>query len=452
MSNPIANTNEIHALEHAFIGGVDGKKVFLVDDAGNQITFKGEVDTNNSTATPLAANTGGADHIFTGASTEILNDGIIYVNVFSNVASATDGLAIEQSSDNVNWDHCDNYTVPAGSGKNYAINPHSRYFRIVYTNGVIAQTSFRLQVVTKRDGLASSHRIQDPIVDDDDARLVKAVLTAKANGDGFVNITATSSDNLRVTDAESGLAIAKGDVVDTTFIHKFGEASNINTTDGFVDIWDGLGIVTRAKVPTYTFSATANIDSISSSDNGDTVDVRIDGLDTNFEEVTQTITLTGNTTATLGTPLIRAFRMVNVGSTDLAGEVFLYINGAAITAGVPDLGSDIRAIINNGNNQTLMAIYTIPAGKTGYMRDWYAVLSRNKANVLSTIHLDARPFGQVFQLKHLSSIGSSGTSYVQHKYEEPEIFLEKTDILMHADTTVNDSGVAAGFDIVLVDN
>jgi len=59
------------------------------------------------------------------------------------------------------------------------------------------------------------------------------------DGDGFYNIGSTASGNLRVTDAESGLAIAKGNVVGTGFIHKFGNAPDFDTTDGEVTIWDG---------------------------------------------------------------------------------------------------------------------------------------------------------------------------------------------------------------------
>ena len=69
-------------------------------------------------------------------------------------------------------------------------------------------------------------------IDDDDAELVTSVLKAKANGGGYVNIQATASENLRVTDAESGLAIAKGDVTGTSFVHKFGATPDFDAADG----------------------------------------------------------------------------------------------------------------------------------------------------------------------------------------------------------------------------
>lgn len=163
------------------------------------IPIRARIDTLNSTTTPL-----GILGVFTGQWVNIVQYGIIYINVYSDVASATDGLLIEQSSDGVNADHDDAYTVPAGSGKTYSINPYAKYMRIDYTNGAVAQTEFRLQVIAKQDGLPSSHRIQDAIVSDDDAQLVKSVLTGQDPSDNFINFRATRKGNFKVSIDEYG--------------------------------------------------------------------------------------------------------------------------------------------------------------------------------------------------------------------------------------------------------
>jgi len=413
------------------------------------VVQEGKVDPANSTTTVLDP---GGVNVFTGTAVNTLEFAVIQVSVFASHASATDGLSVEFSTDGTNWDNTDEYTIPAAKGKTFSFQPSGMFYRVVYTNGGTLQTAFRLQSQLKKTYIKpSSHRIQDSIIGDDDAELQKAVLTAKDPDGVFVNIQATSSENLRVSEAENGLAIAKGDVIGTTFIHKFGNAPDFDIGDGFVTVWDGAndGV---ADAMQYTYSATANIDSISSSINGDTVDIEIQGLDTNFDEVTQTVTLTGQTTATLGTSLIRVFRMMNVGATDLVGTVYCYINGATVVAGVATVATEIRAIITIGNNQTLMAIYTIPLGKTGYMRDWYCSAAGAKKTAVNEVHVEARPFGQVFQTKHISSIIAVGTSYIQHKYEEPEIFAAKTDIEIHSSTSEDIAAVSAGFDIVLVDD
>ena len=66
-----------------------------------------------------------------------------------------------------------------------------------------------------------------------------------------------------------------------------------------------------------------------------------------------------------------------------------------------------------------------------------------------------REFGKIFRLVHSSSLNETGTSSYQHKYEEPEVFPEKTDIEMRCSVLaagVTVASVSAGFDIVLVDN
>ena len=423
---------------------VSGDESFVKTTVG----INGVESSDNSSTTALA---GGAT--FTGEPMDILDASIVYVTVYSDVASATDGLVIEQGikiSDTYYWDSDDKYTIPANTGKTFSIQPALPYLRVKYTNGAGAQSAFRLTTIAKKgNGLPSSHRIQDAIIDDDDASLVKSVLTAKNDSGTFVNISATDSNNLKTTDAENGLAIAKGDVTGTSFVHKFGEAPDFDISDGYVPIWDGANDGT-VNIMEYTFSTTADIDSLISSDNGDTVDIEIQGLDSNWALTTQTITLTGQTRAALSTSLIRVFRMKNVGSTDLAGIVSCYVNSAAPGGVVTDT-TKVRALIDDGNNQTLMAIYTIPAGKTGYMRDWYASISRTR-NTLSTVRLLARTFGGVFQVKHVSSVDNTGTSYIQHIYNEPEVFAEKTDIMIKANCSTDQTGVSAGFDIVLIDD
>lgn len=411
-----------------------------------KVKLEGIVDTDNSSATPLVG-----DAVFPGAAVEILDFGTVFVSVYADVASATDGLSIQQSSDGTNWDHSDDYTVPAGVGKNYSINPHSKYMRVVYTNGVAAQSTFRLQTVKKGISKPSSHRIYDSISNDDDAELVKAVLTGIDATGVFVNVGTTVDGFLSISDNSSGLAIAKGDVTNHSFIHKFGEAPDFDTGDGVVTLWDGADDSDINQMA-YQYSTAADIDSVVSSDAGDSVDVEIQGLDTSGNLVTQTRTLNGQTRVALTTDLKRVFRMKNVGSTDLAGHVYCYVD-SALTDGVPDDPTKVRAVIQGAYNQTLMAIYTIPTGYTGYLRSWYTALAGGSRSSNYIIYLYARPSGGVFQLKHKSALAEDGTSLMRFDYVEPEVFAAGTDIELRcaiAAASITAASVAGGFDIVLI--
>lgn len=114
------------------------------DASGNLFVSTGSgniISAVNSTSTLL-----GANGVFTGIAEDITKYAEIRVSVFSNQASATNGLQMQQSSDGVNYDNVDMYSIPAATGKTFGSGSASRYFRIVYTNGASAQGTFRLQV------------------------------------------------------------------------------------------------------------------------------------------------------------------------------------------------------------------------------------------------------------------------------------------------------------------
>jgi len=251
--------------------------------------------------------------------------------------------------------------------------------------------------------------------------------------------------------ANPGLEIARGNISGVSFIHKFGKAPDFDSGDGFVTCWDGANDGNTNEMQ-YNYSATADIDSLSSSNNGDTQDIEVQGLTSTFLLTTQTITLTGQTRAALATKLIRVFRMKNVGTTDFAGQVYCYISTSPLTGGVPATTSTIRAQINASNNQTLMAVYTIPTSKTGYMYSWYVGVAGAIKTSAHVVHLVVRPTGQVFQLKNASSVIANGNSYLQHSYDIPEILPGKSDIEIRVNTDTNVAAVSAGFDIILVDD
>lgn len=103
-----------------------------------------EVSAVNSTATPL-----GASGVFTGAWIPLQSAGSITVTAFANVASATDGLSIQQSTDGANADVTDVYNVGAGANVNVLVPVKAAFGRVVYTNGAGAQSAFRLQTIIR---------------------------------------------------------------------------------------------------------------------------------------------------------------------------------------------------------------------------------------------------------------------------------------------------------------
>jgi hypothetical protein len=102
----------------------------------------GQVDTNNST-TSLLAN--GA--IYTGTGTNVVQCSSISVSIMVDEPSIDNGLSLEFSPDNINWDVCKQYTIIKNKYRTFDFSIKAQYFRIVYTNNTIVQGVFRLQTI-----------------------------------------------------------------------------------------------------------------------------------------------------------------------------------------------------------------------------------------------------------------------------------------------------------------
>jgi len=253
------------------------------------------------------------------------------------------------------------------------------------------------------------------------------------NGD-VADILATDSGNLKVANVESGLSIAKGDVVGTTSMSKFGQNEDIGNAV-YEDIWDGGG--------TYPYPAdsTAPITHIYSTV-AETQDIEVQGLDVDGILTVQTITLTGTAVSILSTPLWRVFRMKNMGT----------VNNAGIIHATDSLKAVSYAQIQVGNNQTLMALYTIPSGKTGYLQQGTNSIVGTVRTYSISGKLFMRQFGGVFQLKRTFGLATDGTSYMVMPFPVPGAIPEKTDIRVSAISSIAGGGLNTTFELVLIDN
>jgi len=245
---------------------------------------------------------------------------------------------------------------------------------------------------------------------------------------GIFNHSAVLVKNVDST-ASSNIPIAAGEVPGYSHINKFGYSDDIQNLS---TIWDGSNIYTYSSA---AGTVTVESDAGGSGDDGAVIEVQ--GLDANYNVVVQDITISGST-GTGSTDLIRVFR-ARV-KTPAAGET---TNDGNIDI---DIDGNLRAKILEGNGQTLMAVYTVPAGKTAYLLTLSLSIDKSQDAIYK---LMARPFDDgAFNLK-----GQFGTfaSPVDHHYPVPLKFEEKTDIEVRADAG-NNCGGGAVFDLILVDN
>ena len=240
------------------------------------------------------------------------------------------------------------------------------------------------------------------------------------------------------------LDVAAGRVTGTTHVNKFGRNAAV-VSGGTEEIWDGSAA--------YVFPATALMTSISQTADQATMRgqvVEIQGLDASWDAVTQNATLNAaNTTTvvTLTTALIRVFRMKVL--ADVVTDQDIRVHNAGETQDY--------AIILAGNNQTLMAIYTVPNGKTAYMVSHYATVNPGGGQP-GTLNVKMwaadRDNSYAKQLKHSLGVSADPDAYgrFQHFHSPYYKFTQKTDIYITATTSGAAADVSAGFDIILEDN
>lgn len=106
-----------------------------------QAQLRSEVANTNTLLT--------ANEVYTSDSFDALNCSGITVIVFADQASATDGLQIQESIDNTNWEDATEESVSASTLKRITSDINARYVRIKYTNGATDQGTFRLMALAR---------------------------------------------------------------------------------------------------------------------------------------------------------------------------------------------------------------------------------------------------------------------------------------------------------------
>lgn len=228
--------------------------------------------------------------------------------------------------------------------------------------------------------------------------------------------------------------IARGLYKGVSETHKFGAvpAMSQNQTG---TVWD----VNDTVYPWTAFSSasTVTVDRANAGDAGKTI--TIEGLDENYESVTDTCVLTnatGNTT-TSGTTFKRVFRAYVSTGADNLGNIDIKVSTTVV------------ARITATKGQTLMAIYTIPAGYTGYLIQGTATV---QSGADATGNMFVRYFGQdAFRIGHSFEVSGAGGQYL-YEFSVPRVIPEKSDIDVRATVRSNNARVTAAFDIILKQN
>lgn len=225
--------------------------------------------------------------------------------------------------------------------------------------------------------------------------------------------------------------IAAGRAIKLSHVNKFGYNESVGTTfENCTDLGGDQNYPTAAAVVSVL---SASADDTSAGTGARTVEIQ--GLDANYDVKTETITMNGTAAVTTTATFIRVFRMrvVTAGSGG--------VNAGNITASI---SSNNVARILASQGQTLMAVYTVPAGKRAYLMKIQGSLSKNQE---ANIQLRARPSGGGWNVKGLWGTFAATINY---DYPIPLQFDSKTDIEVRVKAGAT-SEMGAIFDLVLED-
>lgn len=222
-----------------------------------------------------------------------------------------------------------------------------------------------------------------------------------------------------------GIKLRYGGYPELGGIDKFGYLPTAGTA--YKTVWDGDNI--------YAYPSSAvqmDVDSDEVAD--DDIEITIQGLDANYNEITETVVLDDSSAGGARTTnsFLRVFRAFVANGTDLTGDVTISNGGTTYAKIFAEM------------QQTLMAVYTIPAGKRGYLVSGNVSVEKNQPVVAKL--MTRRP-GGVLRVQGI--VSTFGVPF-QRVWQLPPVLDEKTDIEIRAKAGATTS-IAAGFEIVLED-
>ncbi len=236
-----------------------------------------------------------------------------------------------------------------------------------------------------------------------------------------------------IWDEQFDLNVARGKVRGASSVHKFG-ATPGQSTNVTASVWDKADTL----YPWSAFDTPGVLvaGQVGADDNGKVV--TIIGLDSNWDQIEEDFTLSSAGTVTGTKTFKRVFRgFIKSGSTNV-GQLNFSRGGTEVLR------------ITAGLGQTLMSVYTIPNGYTGYL---YQGVCSAQAGADATGFMMVRynTVGQAFRVGHTFEVSGGGGDYF-YKFSFPIQIPNHSDIDVRLTTRSNNGRYTAGFDLLLIKN
>lgn len=239
------------------------------------------------------------------------------------------------------------------------------------------------------------------------------------------------------------LQVARGQIPGHSAISVFGYNPDVDTAEE--SIWPDGGTVPHPTVASVLKISSSSADDTSAGTGARTV--TIVGLDGSYNQVSESITLNGQTAVNT----TNSYLYVNefyVASTGSGGANAGNINAGTgvVTAGVPAVLYDIIA---TGYNNRTTAHYCVPAGYTGYLTT--GVITTGQASGSTSVTAFLKQHGQD-GIVRVGAVSTLNNGSVQYDFSYPYIISEKNCVGASAIGSAVNNSASAFFNIVLIKN
>lgn len=273
---------------------------------------------------------------------------------------------------------------------------------------------------------------------------------------GDADYTAAGSSRARSSGGSQAfydflVEVAKGSVAGHSLVHKFGSNPDVDTATTPEDVWQSGGLM-------HWPTAAGTLDVVSSSANDDgnpttssgAQTIVLEGLDADFEEISEEVTLNGTTAVTTTASFSRLNRayVTSVGTYHGSNEGALTITTT--------VGANVMATIPIGYGQTQLARYTVPAGYTAYFLFGHAYVdarSTKAADVQFRMMPNADDVTQPYGGCQRNIIDQAGLIGASNRLHQAVQIPEKTDVWATVvGVDANDTAIDVEFQLLLVAN
>ncbi len=227
-----------------------------------------------------------------------------------------------------------------------------------------------------------------------------------------------------------------------TSIHVFGKVVGVASADSNILVWSGGKTVGSNPLPSAAAVTTIESDDVNDTSDGTGVrTARLFGLDSDYLEVTEDVTLNGTSAVTLTNKFLRVYKMkvLTVGSNETnVGNIDVKHGSTLI--------QEIKA--NHGGSES--AIYTIPANyQYAEIHSWFASVGKTN-NSLADLDMRIRDFGMGWVIEETLALNSGGGSSVEFIYATPFRIEAKSDIEWRAeDVSANNTDIDISMQVLL---